>query len=317
MFDRARRRLTLQAALLFAAVLLVFSVVFYSVLTTVLAPTFDIAPEIPNDEAARNAYQSTVELIAAALIIANIVAIGIAVLAGYVLAGRTLRPIRNMLDRQRRFVADASHEMRTPLTVIRATVDGALQRPDEPELVQASLRTVSDATDRLTRMTSDLLLLARTEDSSLAAIRTPIDLSVAAAEAASTARQAIGAHIELTLEPDLLVLADEDALQRIAANLIDNAWRYSEGKVVRVRTSGTDRIAVLEVEDHGPGIAEADRERVFEPFHRVRADHDTPPGSGLGLAIARGLTHGLGGRIGVDSRPGTGSTFRVELPRDR
>jgi len=317
MFDRARRRLTLQAALLFAVVLVVFSIVFYAVLTTVLAPTFDIAPEIPNDEAARSAYQSTIELIAAALVVANVVAIAIAVIAGYLLAGRTLRPIRTVLERQRRFVADASHEMRTPLTVIRATVDNALQLPDEPDLVQETLRTVSDATDRLARMTSDLLLLARTEDGSLAAVRTPMDLSVAAAEAVAAARQALGARIELSLEQDLLVLADEDALGRIAANLIDNAWRYSGAKVVAVRTSGTDRFAVLEVVDHGPGIAEADRERIFEPFHRVRADHDAPSGSGLGLAIASSLARGLGGRIGVDSRPGTGSTFRVELPRHR
>ena len=317
MFDRARRRLTLQAALLFAVVLVVFSIVFYAVLTTVLAPTFDIAPEIPNDEAARSAYQSTIELIAAALVVANVVAIAIAVIAGYLLAGRTLRPIRTVLERQRRFVADASHEMRTPLTVIRATVDNALQLPDEPDLVQETLRTVSDATDRLARMTSDLLLLARTEDGSLAAVRTPMDLSVAAAEAVAAARQALGARIELSLEQDLLVLADEDALGRIAANLIDNAWRYSGAKVVAVRTSGTDRTAILEVEDHGPGIAEADRERIFEPFHRVRADHDAPSGSGLGLAIASSLARGLGGRIGVDSRPGTGSTFRVELPRHR
>jgi len=317
MFDRARRRLTLQAALLFAAVLLVFSIVFYVVLTTVLAPTFDIVPELPNDETARDAYQTTVQLILVALVVANIVAIAIAVGAGYLLAGRTLRPIRGALERQRRFVADASHEMRTPLTVIRSTVDNALARPEEPELAQASLRTVSDATDRLARMTSDLLLLARTEDGSPAAVRTPVDLSVAAAEAVATARQALGARIELSLEQDLLVLADEDALGRIAANLIDNAWRYSDGKVVAVRTLGTDRTAILEVEDRGQGIAEADRERIFEPFHRVRADHDAPTGSGLGLAIAQGLARGLGGRIGVDSRPGAGSTFRLELPRRR
>ncbi|MCY7417802.1 MAG: cell wall metabolism sensor histidine kinase WalK, partial [Chloroflexi bacterium] len=129
MFDRARRRLALQAAILFAVVLLVFSVVFYLVLRTVLAPTFDIAPELPNDEAAREAYAQTIELIGAALVVANLVALAIAGAAGYVLAGRTLVPIRETLARQRRFVAAASHEMRSPLTLIRAPVAESVSGP--------------------------------------------------------------------------------------------------------------------------------------------------------------------------------------------
>ncbi len=317
MFSRARRRLALQAAVLFAAVLVVFSVVFFVVLTSVLAPTFDIAPEISNDEAAHKAYQLTIELIGAALVAANLVAIAIAMVAGYLLAGRTLGPIRDAHERQRRFVADASHEMRTPLTVIRSTVDTALMAPDEHERSVASLQTISEATDRLARMTSDLLLLARTEDSSRTIAASVIDVSVCAAEAATEARQALGARIELALTQDLTVLGDEESIQRIAANLIDNAWRYSGGKPVAVRTLGTERSVILEVQDHGLGIARADVERIFEPFHRVRADHDAPAGSGLGLAIARGLTRELGGSISVDSSPGAGSTFRVELPRRR
>jgi signal transduction histidine kinase len=314
-FDRARRRLTLQALVLFAAVLLIFSVVFYVVLTTVLAPTFDIAPEIPNDEAARAAYHSTTELIAGALVVANVVAILVAGLAGWILAGRTLRPIRDALARQRRFVADASHEMRTPLTVIRSTVDAAIASGPDTHGTTDAFRTVSEATDRLTRMTSDLLLLARTEDGSLGSNASSTDLSVAAAEAVDMARAGLGARIELTLQPDLLVAAGEDALERICGNLIDNAWRYSDGAPFIVRTIGADRWAVLEVVDRGPGIADVDRERIFEPFHRVRADHGAPAGSGLGLAIVRGLVTGLGGRVTVESRLGQGSTFRVELPR--
>ena len=315
MFPRARRRLALQAAFLFAAVLLVFSVVFFVVLTTVLAPTFDIAPEITNDEAARNAYESTVELIGVALLVANVIAVSIAIVAGYLLAGRTLRPIGEALERQRRFVADASHEMRTPLTIIRTSVDNALQRPDDAAFTQASLRTVGDATDRLARMTSDLLLLARTDGGRDVAERAVVDLSVAAAEAAGAMRLTLGARIELSLRQDLLVRADEDSLERITTNLVDNAWRYSHGKPVLVRTSATERTALLEVVDQGPGIAAVDQERIFEPFHRIRSDHDAPPGSGLGLAIAQRLTQGLGGSLSVESRPGHGSTFRVELPR--
>jgi len=316
-FDRARRRLTLQAVVLFAVVLLVFSIVFYLVLSVVLRPAFDIAPELPDDDSARAAYARTIEFIGVALLVANAVAIGIALVAGHVLAGRTLRPIRAALERQRRFVADASHEMRAPLTIIRTSVDDALRLPLDPEQALEALQTVSTATDRLTAMTADLLLLARSEDGAQVPTASPIDLSVSVAEACREVRGARHASIELLLAPDLVVLADDEMLQRVAANLIDNGWRYSGGKPVVVRTSGTDRLAILEVQDRGPGIGAADLERIFEPFHRVHADRDAPAGTGLGLAIALSITRSFGGRITVDSRPGGGSTFRVELPRVR
>ena len=317
MFDRARRRLAIQAATLFAAVLLVFSVVFYLVLRTVLAPTFDIAPELPNDEAAREAYAQAIELIGAALVLANLVALAIAGAAGYILAGRTLKPIRDALARQRRFVADASHEMRSPLTIIRSTVDENGSRPGPAVLTGPGLSAVSDATDRLVGITADLLLLARTEDGNLSRTLDPVDLSVAVAEAAREARRGLGADISLSLAPDLVVLADDTSLQRLAANLIDNAWRYSDGAPVIIRTSSTDRMAVLEVDDRGPGIAQADLDRIFEPFHRLRADRGAPSGTGLGLAIVRSLARSWGGRVSVQSRPGIGSTFRVEIPLPR
>ena len=317
MFEGARRRLTIQAVLLFGAVLLTFSIVFYAVLTSALAPSFDLAPELPNDEAARRAYAQTVQLIGVALILANVVALSVATLAGYLLAGRTLRPIRATVERQRRFVADASHEMRSPLTVIRSTIDVALMDPQQSRVAAPTLTAVADATDRLARLTADLLLLARTEDGMMPASTDPVDLSVAVAEATMVARTTLGATVELSLAPDLSVTAEAEALQRVVLNLIDNAWRYSGGEPVVVRTHASERSAVLEVIDHGPGIAAADLERIFEPFHRVRAGRDTPPGSGLGLAIVQSLTRSWGGRISLESRLGSGSTFRLELPRRR
>lgn len=317
MFDRARRRLALQAALLFAFVLVVFSVLFYVILSTALAPAFDIAPEIPDDDAARLAYAQTTQLIAIALVLADLAAVVGAIVAGYILAGRTLRPIRSSVERQRRFVADASHEMRTPLTVIRTAVDEALVDPSIDDTVRRNLATVSTATDRLAAMTADLLLLARTEDATHAPDRRPVDLSVAAAEAAHAIRTAVAAEVTLELAADLLVLADEDGLVRVITNLVDNAWRYSGGRPVEVRTFDQEGRGVVEVRDHGPGIAAADVDRIFEPFHRLRADRGAPPGTGLGLALVRSLVRSWGGSVTVRSRPGMGSTFRVELTRVR
>ena len=148
-----------------------------------------------------------------------------------------------------------------------------------------------------------------------------VDLSVVVAE---TLEAFAVAHPDLpraraTLGEDLLVAADPDEIGRIVANLLDNAYRYGPAgaRPPRVVTRPLERDAIVEVDDDGPGIAEADLERVFEPFSRIHADAGTPEGSGLGLAIARSLARRNGDVLGVTSRPGDGSTFRLALPRFR
>lgn len=115
MFQRARRRLTIQYIVIFALVLALFSIVFYVAFRAVLGPAFDIAPDLSTAQAAQQAYRLTLERVAIALLVANLVTVGAVGSVAWVLANRTLRPIREALMRQRRFVADASHEMRTPL----------------------------------------------------------------------------------------------------------------------------------------------------------------------------------------------------------
>jgi signal transduction histidine kinase len=175
-----------------------------------------------------------------------------------------------------------------------------------------------DAADGLTRLTNDLLLLARTDDGTYDRPLSSIDLSVVTAEAVDTFADANDkAHRpEIRLEPDLVVSADADEIRRIVINLVDNAIRYS-GDRVSVSTSGSDREAVVEIRDSGPGIEASDLDQVFEPFYRVRADATTPDGSGLGLTIARSLALRNRGSLTVTSLPGAGATFRLALPRSR
>jgi signal transduction histidine kinase len=321
MFRRARIRLTVLYIALFALVVGAFSVVFYVGFATVLAPTFDIAPELSSEQAAQIAYQATVERIGLALVVGDLLVIVLVGVAAWVLAARTLRPIDEAHARQRRFVADASHEMRTPLAAIRATAEGALSGPGSAEELRRSLTVVADFTDRLAAITNDLLLLARSEELPTER-REPTDLSVLVAE---TVEAFAKAHPDLpptrmSLGEDIRVSADPAEIGRIVANLLDNAFRYGGGadaKPVRITTTRTDGEATIEVADDGPGIATVDLERVFEPFHRVRSDAGSPSGSGLGLAIARGLAHRNGGRLTVASAPGSGSTFRLTLSRFR
>lgn len=321
MFARTRVRLTLLYIVLFALVLGIFSVVFYLGVATALAPTFDLGPELTNEQAAEVAYQATVDQVRLALVVADIAVILFVGAAAWVLASRTLRPISEAHARQRRFVADASHEMRTPLAAIRASAEGALAAPASEVDLRRALGVVVEAADRLSRLTNDLLLLARADELPSDRQTTPVDLSVIVAE---TLEAFAVAHPHLpptrpTLGADLLVTADADEIGRIVANLVDNAYRHGAGaaRAPRVVTRATEREAVVEVSDDGPGIAEADLGRVFEPFARLHADAGTAEGSGLGLAIARSLAHRNGGEMTVTSRPGSGSTFRLFLPRFR
>ena len=120
MFRRARVRLTVLYIALFALTLGVFSLVFYVGFATVLAPAFDLAPDLSSEQVAQVAYQTTLERVGLALIAADVIVVALVALLAWALADRTLRPIREAHARQRRFVADASHEIRTPLAAIRS-----------------------------------------------------------------------------------------------------------------------------------------------------------------------------------------------------
>lgn len=319
MFSRARRRLTVLYIALFALVLGIFTIVFFVALAVTLAPAFDIAPELTNEQAADHAYRLTIERIGIALVVGDLAVVAFVGVAAWVLAARTLDPIREVHNRQRRFVADASHEMRSPLAAIRSTAEAALSGPGDPATTREALQVVQRESERLTRISSDLLLLARSDDGQLEPRAEQFDLSVLVADAVEEHHNAeAGQNASVQLWPDLPVRSDPEEVKRVVLNLLDNAYRYGGERVqVAVRTRATEREAIVEVADTGPGIANADMDRIFEPFYRVRSDASAPPGSGLGLAIAASLAQASGGRLSVDSRIGQGSTFRLSLPRFR
>lgn len=319
MFRRARVRLTLLYIGLFALVLIVFSVVFYVAIATVLQPAFDIAPELSNTQAAEVAYEATIERIAAALIVADLAAVAVVGGVAWILATRTLTPIREAHGRQQRFVADASHEMRNPLAAIKSTAQAALGARGSADQMRPALDAVVDSTDRLTRLTNDLLTLARSDGALVEHRVERCDLSVVVAETVERYGPVDSARpgIRSTFTADLPIEADPDEIGRIVRNLLDNAFRHGgSGVHVRAATRTGDREVVLEISDDGPGIAAADIDQIFEPFYRVRT-HQGTDGSGLGLAIAADLAARNGGRLSVASIPGSGSTFRLVLPRLR
>lgn len=225
--------------------------------------------------------------------------------------------LRGMIDAQRRFVADAAHQLRTPFAGLKAQAELA-KREEVSATVHEALEKICTGAARCSRLVNQLLTLARNEPQ--ARYEEPmalLDLNRIAQEvAAHWVPEALQRGIDLGFESgsqQLPVKGDEAALRDLLDNLIDNATRYTaNGGRVTVRT-GYHEGAWLEVEDNGPGIAPEHRERIFERFHRVAGSGQ--PGSGLGLAIVRevALLHGASIEIG-DAQDGHGALFLVRFP---
>jgi two-component system, OmpR family, sensor histidine kinase KdpD len=205
-----------------------------------------------------------------------------------------------------------SHDLRSPLTGI-STAIGAL-RNETLQLSDADraelLETISLDADRLGRLVGDLLDLSRLEAGGAAPDRELWSLDDLAREAADS----LGARDRVDVVGEApLVNVDGVQVQRVLANLIENALRFSpQGSHVVVRITATRKEAIVRVVDQGPGVPEAELERVFEPFYRHTDDASS--GAGLGLAIARGFAAANDGRVWAESRPGQGATFALALP---
>ncbi|GII63929.1 hypothetical protein Skr01_40140 [Sphaerisporangium krabiense] len=214
-----------------------------------------------------------------------------------------------LLHQQRRFIADASHELCTPVAGLRAQLEEAQMHPEEtdlPTLLASALRDV----DRLQAIVTDLLLLARLKGQ--VAERETVDLAELAGWQLSARADRNAAR--LRAEPGVLVSCVPHQVARLINVLLDNAHRHACGTVwVEVRRDG--RSAELTVNDDGAGITDVDRERVFEPFARLdTARSRDRGGTGLGLAIARDIAHAHQGTLDVEDAPAGGARFVLRLP---
>lgn len=226
--------------------------------------------------------------------------------------------LEESFGQQRQFVQDASHELRTPLAAIRMNIEVAEMDPDvSADEYRTLLETVKSQTERLTRLSEDLLLLSSNNHEAPSA--EPVDLGALVREVAAQVAPIASANqvtIEIESAPGVDALAVDDMLYRCVFNLVDNAIKYSgPGASVTVATRAEDGRAVIAVSDTGPGIAPDDALRVFDRFYRLdNGRNRRDGGAGLGLAIVREMVQAMGGEVTLDSRPGKGSTFRISLP---
>jgi two-component system phosphate regulon sensor histidine kinase PhoR len=235
-----------------------------------------------------------------------------------------LTDISNLKAIQKRnaeFVSSVSHEMKTPLSSIRAYVELLVDGEAEDDATREEfLRVINNQADRLQRLIDNLLNLARIEAGVVAVNKSAQSLNERLAEAVRVLEPtADQKKIRLTTEFSELylgVLGDRDMLLQAAINLISNALKYTHvGGSVKVASRLSDKEVVFEVEDTGVGLSPEDCQRVFEKFYRVKKDREMAQGTGLGLALVKHIVEDVhGGRVEVTSELGKGSTFRVILP---
>jgi two-component system, OmpR family, sensor histidine kinase MprB len=216
--------------------------------------------------------------------------------------------LESSLRTQRQLVADASHELRTPITTVRANVEllaepGSLDEGERAEL----LVDVREELESMTTLVVELVELARGEEPDLPSSAFRLDEVVRTA-VARTARRAPQVSFRTSLEPSVVTGVPE-RVERAVANLLDNARKWSPA---RETIDVTVHDGLVEVRDRGPGIAETDRSRVFDRFYRSPASRGMP-GAGLGLAIVKQIADAHGGTVTIDSAPGGGAVVRLQL----
>jgi signal transduction histidine kinase len=262
--------------------------------------------------------RETVNRLIFVLVPIGLVAIGLATVGGLFMSGRAMRPVQSAFEKQHKFIGDASHELKTPLTLIRADAEVVTRDPANPR-AQKLINHLLDETDRMNTLLSDLLILARLDAGELALTRQPFNLAEVLTEIAdrfSALATAEGVHLEVEIYGKLPASGDRERTSQVLVALLDNALRYtpSGGRITIEGKLSDDWVEAL-VSDTGPGIAPEHLPRIFDRFYRAEeARTREEGGTGLGLAIARDLARAQGGDLTVSDTQEGGAVFRLKLP---
>jgi len=286
----------------------------------------DVQDQMPPRRAMMRAeiFQTELEVVTDQLrrqiVFINLLVLGFGSAFSYLLAGKTLRPIERVFATQRRFISDASHELKTPLTALRTSLEVSLLDnkigKTATKVLQENLVDITN----LQTLTENLLSLARTrEGSQLERTAIPLGMIVqqATKKIVALAKQK---KITLKLESDPIfnIRANEQSVLRVLIILLDNAIKYSpEKSTITITTQKQRRTGSIVITDQGIGIAPKHQVTIFERFFRVasaRTKSSDAGGHGLGLSVARELLAAMGGSISLKSTLGSGSTFTITLP---
>ena len=222
--------------------------------------------------------------------------------------------LEDTLVQQKSFLADSSHELRRPLTVLRTNIDILGEHDLSPEERDRCVNEIRAEAQVMSKLLADLLMLAREDTQTV--VRAPVDLSGLCERALARLNPGNGHELTAEIEPRIEVIGDGERLEQMVNNLLENAVQYTPApQKVRLSLRSSNDHARLEVSDGGPGIEAAELDLIFERFYRGQsARASRPDGTGLGLSIVRYVAEAHGGTVSVISKPREGSKFVVDLP---
>lgn len=268
-----------------------------------------------------DAEQTIIHNFGRLILICSVIFIILSISASYVLSKKVMRPIIRSWNKQTEFVENASHELRTPLTIIQNKLELLLTEPHEKIMNKFENIALSlSETRRLSKLTSDLLTLARADSAEIQLVKEPIhvdrflkSISTPYIEIAESQDK----HFWLHLNCDITIKADESRFHQLLVILLDNALKYTnEAQSIGLKTYAEDQKVVIEVTDTGFGIQEENLPHIFDRFYREdKARSRETGGTGLGLSIAQWIVTQHGGSISVMPNKKQGTTFKVKLPK--
>lgn len=319
LFSAARLRLTAYYLLIMTVVLIVFSAVLYFAFAYVLKDNIDTQfPDVPDQ--GDQAIIQTMSDAKDGVIVIDLTAFALTIVLGYSLAGRTLAPIKNSMDRQKAFSANASHELRTPLAVMKSDSEVALKNSNASaselrDVIKSNLEEIN----QMLQITENLLRLARSQDAKDKTYFSGIELGELAANLANKMKLQTsqkGISIEIEKADSGKILGNHDDLVSVASNLIQNGVNYSKpGGTVRVSVENRGQEIQLVVEDDGFGISEDDLPHIFERFYKADKSHRRNFSSaGIGLSIVKEIVDKHGGSIEIESVLDKGTKIVASFP---
>ena len=259
-------------------------------------------------------YASLIEVFGAAAFVAMLLVAG----GGYVLVRKSTAPVQRSMDQMRRFMADAAHELRTPVTLLRTRAEVALAEERDAHRDTATLHAVVREVERVGAIVADLLTLARADAGELPMVRKTVYLDDLGADAIDSIRSLASQHqvaVEIGSFEEAAITGDPVLVRRLLLILLDNAVKFTPvGGTVRLDVTAADGVRAVTIADTGVGIPPEDLSRVFERFFRSDTARQETDGAGLGLAIARWIATQHGATIQVRSKPGAGTTVTVSFP---
>lgn len=312
-FRRATIRLTIAYTVIQLGLFAIFAIAVYSFVTG----TFDFDAAENDGAGAVNAAEQGFALLRTGLIVSYVVLLVVIPLSSWLMARSALAPIRASYEQQQQFVDGASHEMRSPLSVIQGELELALTRSRTPGEYQTAIRAALTATTRLIRLTDDLLKLSQTSKQQLAATFTRLNVNDpvrAAIRAATDTARTSDIHLTHALVQTAVVNGSPELLARAIGNVLDNAIKYTPpGGEVTVTSRVLNGQVSIRVEDDGIGMTPQERAHAFDRFWRAERSRTTP-GHGLGLPLTEQILTAHDGTITLEPGASGGTSATITIP---